>query len=116
MKEVTEEELVGMLVENSDEPYAEEIAARVMKWFRDGKEIATTTQMKEVITEALCRVPKADREEAIKTAILTAKEGSIILVAGKGHEDYQIINGVKHHFDDKEKIKEAFQMLKESKN
>ena len=58
----------------------------------------------------------SNREEAIKTAILTAKEGSIILVAGKGHEDYQIINGVKHHFDDKEKIKEAFQMLKESKN
>ncbi|MBR6541309.1 MAG: UDP-N-acetylmuramoyl-L-alanyl-D-glutamate--2,6-diaminopimelate ligase, partial [Bacteroidales bacterium] len=58
----------------------------------------------------------SNREEAIKTAILTAKEGSIILVAGKGHEDYQIVNGVKHHFDDKEKIKEAFQMLKESKN
>lgn len=56
-----------------------------------------------------------NREEAINTAILTAKPGSIILVAGKGHEDYQIINGVKHHFDDKEKIKEAFQMLVESK-
>lgn len=57
-----------------------------------------------------------NREEAIKTAILTAKQGSIILVAGKGHEDYQIINGVKHHFDDKEVIKEAFEMQKEAKN
>jgi 16S rRNA (cytosine1402-N4)-methyltransferase len=66
LKEVTEEELVGMLVENSDEPYAEEIAATVMKWFRNGKAIETTTQMKEVITEALYRVPKAEREEAIK--------------------------------------------------
>lgn len=66
LKEVTEEELAGMLIENSDEPYAEEIAARVMKWFRDGKAIETTLQLKEVITEALCRVPKAEREEAVK--------------------------------------------------
>ena len=66
LKEVTEEELVGMLVENSDEPYAEEIAATVMKWFRNGKEIATTTHMKEVIEQALVYVPKAEREEAVK--------------------------------------------------
>ena len=51
-----------------------------------------------------------EREEAIRTAILTANAGSIILVAGKGHEDYQIINGVKHHFDDKEIILETFKM------
>jgi UDP-N-acetylmuramoyl-L-alanyl-D-glutamate--2,6-diaminopimelate ligase len=57
-----------------------------------------------------------DRSEAIRTAILTAKPGSIILVAGKGHEDYQIINGVKHHLDDKEIIKEAFAMQKAAKN
>ncbi|MBR2477503.1 MAG: UDP-N-acetylmuramoyl-L-alanyl-D-glutamate--2,6-diaminopimelate ligase, partial [Bacteroidales bacterium] len=56
-----------------------------------------------------------DRTEAIHTAILTAKPGSIILVAGKGHEDYQIINGVKHHLDDKEIIKEAFQMQREAR-
>ena len=49
-----------------------------------------------------------DRAEAIRTALLTANPGSIILVAGKGHEDYQIINGVKHHFDDKEVIIETF--------
>lgn len=55
-----------------------------------------------------------DRSEAVKTAILTAKPGSIILVAGKGHEDYQIINGVKHHLDDKEIIKEAFALLAEA--
>ena len=57
-----------------------------------------------------------DRSEAIRTAILTAKPGSIVLVAGKGHEDYQIINGVKHHLDDKEIIKEAFAMQKAAKN
>ena len=49
-----------------------------------------------------------EREEAIRTAIFTAQPGSIIVVAGKGHEDYQIINGVKHHLDDKEIIKSAF--------
>lgn len=52
-----------------------------------------------------------DRKEAIKTACLLAKEGDIILVAGKGHEDYQEIKGVKHHFDDKEAVKELFEIL-----
>lgn len=51
-----------------------------------------------------------DRVQAIRTAIITARPGSIILVAGKGHEDYQIINGVKHHLDDKEIIKETFNL------
>jgi len=49
-----------------------------------------------------------NRREAIKTAIHLAAPGDIILVAGKGHEDYQEINGVKHHFDDKEVIREFF--------
>ncbi len=49
-----------------------------------------------------------NRKEAIKTACMLAKPGDIILVAGKGHEDYQEINGVKHHFDDKEVIGEIF--------
>lgn len=66
LKEVTEEELAGMLMENADEPYAEEIAATVMKWFKKGKVIETTKQMKEVIEEALVYVPKAEREEAVK--------------------------------------------------
>ena len=66
LKEVTEEELVGMLRENADEPYAEEIASTVMKWFKKGKAIETTTQMKEVIEQALCYVPKAERAEAVK--------------------------------------------------
>lgn len=51
-----------------------------------------------------------DRTEAIRTAILTAKSDSIILIAGKGHEDYQIINGVKHHLDDREIVKETFSL------
>lgn len=49
-----------------------------------------------------------DRKEAIRTACMLAQPGDVILVAGKGHEDYQIIKGVKHHFDDHEVIKDAF--------
>ena len=49
-----------------------------------------------------------DRREAIRTASMLAKPGDIILIAGKGHEDYQIIGTEKHHFDDREQIREAF--------
>jgi UDP-N-acetylmuramoyl-L-alanyl-D-glutamate--2,6-diaminopimelate ligase len=49
-----------------------------------------------------------NRKEAIKTAVMLAQPGDIILIAGKGHENYQEINGVKHHFDDKEVVKEFF--------
>ena len=49
-----------------------------------------------------------DRREAIRTACMMAKPGDVILVAGKGHEDYQIVKGVKHHFDDHEVIRECF--------
>jgi len=66
LKDVTQEELEGMLVENADEPYAAEIAETVMKWFRNGKAIETTSQMKQVIEQALVYVPKAEREEAVK--------------------------------------------------
>lgn len=49
-----------------------------------------------------------DRKEAIRTACMLAEKGDVILVAGKGHENYQDIKGVKHHFDDKEVLKEFF--------
>ncbi len=49
-----------------------------------------------------------DRREAIKTACALAQKGDVVLVAGKGHEDYQIIRGVKHHFDDREEVKNCF--------
>lgn len=51
------------------------------------------------------------RKEAIRTACLLAKRGDIILVAGKGHETYQEVNGVKHHFDDRDIIKQTFNEL-----
>ena len=58
-------------------------------------------QMKKVVSIT-------DRKEAIRAACMMAKKGDVILVAGKGHENYQEIRGVKHHFDDKEVLKEIF--------
>src|SRR5690554_4648004 len=49
-----------------------------------------------------------DRREAIKTACALAQPGDVVLIAGKGHEDYQEIKGVKHHFDDKEEVEKMF--------
>jgi UDP-N-acetylmuramoyl-L-alanyl-D-glutamate--2,6-diaminopimelate ligase len=49
----------------------------------------------------------ADRHEAIKTAVMLANKGDVILIAGKGHETYQEVMGVKHHFDDREELKNA---------
>lgn len=57
-------------------------------------------QMKKVVSIV-------DRREAIRTACMLAQKGDVILVAGKGHEDYQEIKGLKHHFDDKEVLREA---------
>ena len=59
-------------------------------------------QMKKVVSIV-------DRKEAIRTACMMAEKGDVILIAGKGHEDYQEIKGVKHHFDDKEVVREIFQ-------
>lgn len=53
----------------------------------------------------------ADRREAIRMACLMARPNDVILVAGKGHEDYQEVKGVKHHFDDKEEVKKAMGIL-----
>lgn len=53
-----------------------------------------------------------DRKEAIRVATVLAKRGDVILVAGKGHETYQEINGVRHHFDDREVLQEIFELEK----
>ena len=60
-------------------------------------------QMKKVLSIV-------DRREAIRTACMMAEKGDVILIAGKGHEDYQEIQGVKHHFDDKEVVREVFRL------
>ena len=60
-----------------------------------------TQQLKSVISIV-------DRREAIKTAVMMAEKGDVILIAGKGHEDYQDVKGTKHHFDDREEVRKAF--------
>ena len=50
-----------------------------------------------------------DRAEAIRTALMLARPGDLILVAGKGHETYQEVNGIRHHFDDREIILNYFE-------
>ena len=61
-------------------------------------------QMKKVVSIA-------DRKEAIRTACMMAEKGDVILIAGKGHEGYQEIKGVKHHFDDREVVREIFEAV-----
>ncbi len=61
---------------------------------------------KEDMQKVLCII---DRKTAIKTACMLAKANDVVLVAGKGHENYQEIQGIKHHFDDKEVIEEIFE-------
>ncbi|WP_320968171.1 16S rRNA (cytosine(1402)-N(4))-methyltransferase RsmH [Hungatella hathewayi] len=66
LQTIEEEELRGMLLENVDEPYAEEIARAVVQEIRRGNPIDTTTRLRQVIEKALSRVPAADRKEAVK--------------------------------------------------
>lgn len=61
----------------------------------------TPQQMKKVVSIV-------DRREAIRTACMMATRGDVVLIAGKGHEDYQEIKGVKHHFDDREVVRDIF--------
>lgn len=81
----------------SDNPRNEE-PEDILKDMQDG---LTAEQLASVLTIV-------DRRQAIKTACMLAQKGDVILIAGKGHEDYQIIKGVKHHFDDKEEVRACF--------
>lgn len=66
LKGLTQEELTGMLIENSDEPYAEKIARAVMGEIKRGREVATTTRLYEMIDRALAFIPEEERKEAVK--------------------------------------------------
>ena len=67
----------------------------------------TAAQRRKVVTIA-------DRREAIKAACMMADKGDVVLIAGKGHEDYQEISGVKHHFDDREEVRKVFEQEKQA--
>jgi UDP-N-acetylmuramoyl-L-alanyl-D-glutamate--2,6-diaminopimelate ligase len=87
-------ELSDVLILTSDNPREEDPGAIIEEML----EGLTEKERKEVISNP-------DRREAIRTAVRMAHPGDIILVAGKGHEDYQEIKGVKHHFDDREVLR-----------
>ena len=66
LMEITEDEFAWMMIENSDEPYANEIAKTVMREIRSGKKVDTTTRLRELIEKALVIVPEKERKEAVK--------------------------------------------------
>lgn len=66
LREVTKDELKGMLMENSDEPYAEQISRKIKEEFKKGRPIETTTRLREVIEKALAFLPEDERKEAVK--------------------------------------------------
>ena len=76
--------------------------------FEDPQEILNDMLAGLDVTQKSKSLTIADRREAIKTACAIAQKGDVVLVAGKGHEDYQIIQGVKHHFDDREEVRNCF--------
>lgn len=97
--EMTQEAIAGSdkVILTSDNPRTEE-PAQIIRDMETG--IGTADKNKVISIE--------NRREAIKTATLIAQPGDIILVAGKGHESYQEVNGVRHHFDDVEELKNCF--------
>jgi len=90
----------GMVVLTSDNPRFEE-PEEILKDMKAGIEPSMVGKVLTIV----------DRREAIRTAYMLANSGDIVLIAGKGHENYQEIKGVKHHFDDKEVIQEIFNTL-----
>jgi UDP-N-acetylmuramoyl-L-alanyl-D-glutamate--2,6-diaminopimelate ligase len=93
-------ELSDKVILTSDNPRTED-PVQIIKDMEAGVNIVSKKKTLSIV----------DRKEAIKTAVSLAKNEDIILVAGKGHEKYQEIKGVRNHFDDKEVVKEMFEML-----
>ena len=92
--------LSDRLIITSDNPRFED-PAEILRQMQEG---LTPDDMRRTLSVA-------DRREAIRTAAALAGKGDVILVAGKGHEPYQEIQGVKHHFDDREVVKEVLDSL-----
>ena len=91
--------LSDVVILTSDNPRFEEPAA-ILRDMEAG--LADQPQMQSRTRSVV------DRREAIRLAVSEAAKGDVVLIAGKGHEDYQEIRGVKHHFDDREEVVEAF--------
>ena len=105
LRDISKEELTGMLIENSDEPYAEEIAEAITEKIRKGGKIETTTGLHQVIEETLAFIPEKERKEAIiaeygKTATDTGSpEVQVALLTARINElnEHLKVNQKDHH-------------------
>ncbi|MDD4148642.1 MAG: UDP-N-acetylmuramoyl-L-alanyl-D-glutamate--2,6-diaminopimelate ligase [Bacteroidales bacterium] len=93
-------EMSDKVILTSDNPRTED-PEKILEDMQKGVDVANKRKTLKI----------TDRTEAIRTACMMAKPGDVILVAGKGHEKYQEINGVRHHFDDKEILLETFKEI-----
>lgn len=125
LKEVSQEELQGMLIENSDEPYAEEISKAVMMRLKRGQKIETTTQLKNVIEEALSFIPASERKEAVKKSCQRTFQALRIDVNSEFEVLYEFLEKLPHvlapggraailtfHSGEDRLVKKSFKQLK----
>jgi UDP-N-acetylmuramoyl-L-alanyl-D-glutamate--2,6-diaminopimelate ligase len=95
-----------VVVLTSDNPRTEE-PARILADAEAGIHAAGMPPLATAAPGARGYVVEADRRRAIELAVGLARPGDVVLVAGKGHEDYQIVGTVKHHLDDREEVRAA---------
>lgn len=125
LREVSREELEGMLIENSDEPYAEEISKAVMARMKRGAKIETTTQLKNVIEEALFFIPASERKEAVKKSCQRTFQALRIDVNSEFEVLYEFLEKLPHvlapggrtailtfHSGEDRLVKKSFRQLK----
>lgn len=125
LREVSREELEGMLIENSDEPYAEEISKAVMARMKRGEKIETTTQLKNVIEEALSFIPASKRKEAVKKSCQRTFQALRIDVNSEFEVLYEFLEKLPHvlapggraailtfHSGEDRLVKKSFRQLK----
>ena len=87
-----EDEIVGMLIENADEPYAEEIAATIISYEKAGQKIETTTKLRKVIEKALIRLPEKERKDAVKKSCARTFQALRIDVNHEYEVLYELLN------------------------
>lgn len=125
LREVSREELEGMLIENSDEPYAEEISKAVMARMKRGAKIETTTQLKNVIEEALSFIPAGERKEVVKKSCQRTFQALRIDVNSEFEVLYEFLEKLPHvlapggrvailtfHSGEDRLVKKSFKQLK----
>jgi len=96
LRRLTQEEFAGMLIENSDEPYAEEIARAVMGEIKRGREVATTTRLYEMIDRALAFIPEEERREAVKKSCQRTFQALRIDVNSEFEVLYEFLDKLPH--------------------